>query len=253
MKISKTLVVASALVLAVAAFGQGAGRQGGAAGPQGPRQGGGMFRGGGARILLLPAVQKELKMTKDQITKAEAAFGRQGGPGAGAGGSVNRGGAQGGNQNRGGAGSTTQGGRGQGGPGAGMTDAQREQRRLETEKQVKGILNATQFTRYNQLTLQMSGASALLRPDVAKKVGLTTQQQTKIREIQQKQMESLRSRFQGGAQGGGQNRGGAGANGDMRAQFEKLRSETNTKILAVLSANQKKTWQGMLGTPFKFQ
>lgn len=199
-------------------------------------------------------------MTPAQIKKAQGTFGSQGGGGGLAvpGNRGSGGAAQGG---RGGAGATGQGGRGGGGQGGGqpMTPEQREQRRLETEKQIKGILNAKQFERYSQVTLQMQGPGALARKDVAAKVGLSAKQVDQIQKVQQAQMEALRNAFQNGggqgSQGGAQSgRGGAqggGSTDQMRQQFTKMREQTNSKILAVLSPAQKQKWQSLQGAPFK--
>ncbi|MBI5706828.1 MAG: hypothetical protein HZC36_07545 [Armatimonadetes bacterium] len=222
--------------------GAGGARMGGPGGQGGMRMGG-MGRAGGGRLLLNASVQKELKMTKAQIDKAQKTFGEGAGGGAGRG-------PGGGGPGGGGA----AGGRGQGGPGGGgMTDAQREQRRLDMEKQIKSVINATQFARYQQITLQIGGAGALTRPDIAKQVGITDKQVKQIRDIQQKQFESMRGQM-GGPGGGGRGPGGPPAGGgNMMAQFQKMREETNKKVMAVLTPQQKKKWESMLGSPFKLQ
>lgn len=281
MKIMRILV-AGVLALAISSIyaqgGGGAGargqggpgggaRMGGQGGPGGGMRMGGMGRGGG-RLLLNASVQKELKMTKAQIDKAQKTFGE--GAGGGMGGPGGGGAAGGRGQGGGGAaGGRGQGGPGGGGPGGGMSDAQREQRRLEMEKQIKSVINASQFARYQQITLQIQGAGALTRPDIAKQVGISDKQIQQIRDIQQKQFESMRGSFGGpggggGAGGRGQGGGGGAAGGrgpggppagaaNMMAQFQKMREETNKKVMAVLTAPQKKKWESMLGSPFKLQ
>lgn len=179
----------------------------------GPRGPGGMGRGG---LFQNDAVKKELKLTADQIKKIEAL--NQGGPG------------------------------GQRGPGAGQAQGQRDPQArakaaAERDAKIKGILNAAQYKRYHELRLQQMGPLALGDPETAKKLGLNKTQQDKIAEIQGKVMESLRAQFQGGGQPD---------RAKLMAAVEKARAEANTKVLAVLTAAQKKSWTEMLGKPFKF-
>lgn len=263
MKLSR-IVIAGLMSLAISAvWAQGGARPGGPGGR--PGQGGmrmGGFRGGGGRLLLNDKVQKELKMTKAQIAKADKLFGGQGGMGG-------PGGAQGGNRGGGAPGGARAGGPGGGGQGG---DAQREARRLATEKQVKSVIDAKQFARYRQIQLQLQGANVLTRADIAKEVGLTSAQVKKIEDIRQKQFQSMgfgappgggrppAGGNRGGARGGQPPAGGRGGppgasagGGDMRAQFQKMRDEMDKKILAVLTASQRQKWQSMLGPKFSLQ
>lgn len=224
---------------------QGGPPQGGFQGgpPQGGFQGGpGMMGGpmmrapGGPALLMQPDVQKELKLTDDQIQKIQEIV-RQGGPQGGPQGQGGRGGFQGGPpqggqgggfqggppqggqggfqggppQGRGGQGGPPQGGfqggppQGgfQGGPGGPGMGPQGDQRRQEMEKKIKGVLSGEQYTRYQELALQAEGARAILRPEIGEKLNLTDEQRDKIQEIMQA------NRPQGGPQGQG-GRGGQG-------------------------------------------
>lgn len=210
--INRAVVVTTLVATAGMAIAQGGG-PGGGRGQGGP--GGMMGRGGG--LLTRPEVKTELKITDAQSKKLEAALrpptGQQGG--------------------------------GQRGPG-GFDQAEMQKRNAERDAKIKGVLNATQYKRYHELRLQQSGPSALADPTVAAKVGVTKAQQDKIRAIQTKSMEAMRAQFQGG---------GAGERPDMdkmRAAFEKARKDTETKILATLTAAQKTKWTALLGKPFKF-
>lgn len=200
-------------LLAISAAAQ----RGGGQGP-GMRQGFGMA---GPRLLLNPQVQAELKMTEDQIAKVREALG---GPG--------------------GAGGRGAGGVGGGGFGGGDPQ-QREQMRLEQEKKIKEILTAEQYKRYQEISLQQEGPSAFARKEVADKLGLSDSQREKVNAILEEQRATMRDMFQGG--------GGGGDRQAMMETMQKLREETNAKLLAVLTAEQKKTWEAMLGKPFQFQ
>ena len=53
----------------------------------------------------------------------------------------------------------------------------------------------------------------------------------------------MRGQFQGGGQPDREK---------MRAAFEKMRKDTDAKILGTLNAAQKTKWTALLGKPFKF-
>jgi Spy/CpxP family protein refolding chaperone len=112
-------------------------------------------------------------------------------------------------------------------------------------KAIKDILTPAQEKRLEELTLQWMGPPALLWPDVAKKVGLTTQQQQKIRELEQAHSQKARETFQRG-------RNNPQEREKMLQQWVKLRKELDTKILALLTPAQKQKWQSLQGKPFTF-
>lgn len=213
-----TAVVAGALVLAsgmsVLAQPPGGGRGG-----RGP--GGGMF-GGPAFLLNMEAVQKELAVTdaqKEKITKlqeeARAAF------------------AGGGNFRD-------------------MSDEERaklrtqmEERAKKTEASVKAILDEKQFARLNELSIQQAGVMALSRPEVSEKLKLSDEQKTKIRDL-----------ASAGGPGGG--RGGFNPNATQEERQKAMeeararREKMNADVLAVLTAEQKKSFEDMQGKKFEF-
>jgi len=276
--------------------GQGGGQFGAPGAPGG--QFGGMRRGG--MILNRADVQKELQMTEDQIAKVRALMpappqgGPQGGGGfggqrgqAGQGGQGGAGGGQrGGQQGQGGVGGGQRGqGGGPGGPGAPGGPGGPGPNPAEMDAKVKEILNPNQYNRYKELELQFMGVSALLRDDVAKKVGLSEKQVSDIQAILRGGMRGPgapggaggaggQGGFRGGQQGGQQGQGGnaggqrggqgqAGAGG-QRGQggpgappnagaFEEMRKEQEAKVLAILTPQQKSTWESLKGKPFKFE
>ncbi|GBC90668.1 MAG: hypothetical protein N2045_10225 [Fimbriimonadales bacterium] len=103
------------------------------------------------------------------------------------------------------------------------------------------VLTDAQKKRLRELELQWQGPMALMNPEIAREVGLTQEQQSKIQGILQEQFQAMRERFQ---QGGGQP--------DPQA-FEKARQELENKILAVLTPAQREKWNQMLGKPFQFE
>lgn len=103
-----------------------------------------------------------------------------------------------------------------------------------SDSQVRDILSGEQYARYKQIQLQAAGPRAFLQPKVAEKLGLSEEQKEKIGEI----LRANRPRM-----------GQGGQRTDMKAHREMV---TN-KILQVLSSDQRKTWDGMVGAKFEFR
>jgi Spy/CpxP family protein refolding chaperone len=235
----KTLAVMCSLAIATLCGAQGHG---------GPPPGGGGFRGGpggpgGPNILMMQDVQKELNLTAQQKQAVEQLFQRggrrgqgefgppQGGPGG------EFGPPQGGPGGPGGEFGPPQGGpdAGPGGPGRMRPD--------DNEKKVKEILNGTQYARYQELTLQFRGPSAILSPETSEKLGVTEAQREKIRAA----LESMRP-------GPPPEMGAERPDPEqMFKEMEKKRADADKAILAVLTSEQRSKWETMLGKPFKFQ
>jgi Spy/CpxP family protein refolding chaperone len=109
-------------------------------------------------------------------------------------------------------------------------------------KALAGILKADQAKRLKQITLQTRGAQAFSDPEVQKALKLDDGQKDKLRKIAQESGQKMRELFQGG--------------GDMQEVMKKiaeLRKETMTKAAGVLTDEQKKTWKEMTGTPFELR
>jgi hypothetical protein len=209
------LTLGALMVLASPAWAQGQ-RRGGFGGPGG-------FGGGGAFFLRAPNVQKDMKLTDEQVGKVQ---------------------------------STLQSTREKHqGDFAGLRDASPEERRTKmasvnktiTEEVKKGLeLSDDQSKRFDQISLQTMGLQAFNDPSVAAKLSLTDDQKSKIREIS----------------GAGRGQGGRGAfNKDAseaeRAEARKKRAETSlanmTKALDTLTDTQKTTWKELIGTPIEIQ
>lgn len=196
------------LMLSMVAFGQPGGGPGGPGG-RGGRMGGMMM--GSGMLLRQEAVQKELSLTDEQKTKLKEAVPEGRGPG--------------------------------GGGGANFRDMSEEERAkameerakqaAETEKKIAGILDEKQNARLKQIRLQITGARAIMNEEVAKELGITEEQTTKIREA----MTALREEMQGG--GGG----GPGA-------FAEMAEKMNAKLMEQLTDEQKAKYKEMLGEPF---
>ena len=210
----RTLTIAVIAAASAVAIAQGGNpRPPGQAGPGGQpvqRQGGfGMGRSMGSAFILMRAdVQKELKLTATQKStvekKMQALMPK---------------------------------------PGAAGQRPDFKKLSDQAKAVVKSTLTAAQYKRYEELSLQMQGAGALGRDDIAAKLGLTAAQKQKIQTISKSAGDQMRQTFE-------KNRNNPDA---ARKAAESLRTSTNTKVLAVLTPAQKAKWLTMIGKPFTFQ
>lgn len=159
----------------------------------------------GPSLLLRPQVEQELKLSTDQISKIQALLPAPG--------------------------STPQ----------RMTAEERKQQ----ADQVKSILTPDQYTRYQQIVLQLAGPRALERKQVATELGLSADQVSQIRQIIASYQPSAPTAPAGGTAGPT-----GGAPGRAPRLTRAQREEMDGKILAVLTPDQKTKWQSMIGAPF---
>lgn len=213
-----SILVCSALLLATPVFAQpGGGGRGGF--------GGRGFGGGVSGLVGMAEVQKELGITDEQKTEITKVI-EESRPMRGAGG-FNREEFQ------------------------NLSEEERTKRFEEMRKQgeetakkveekVKGVLNEQQWTRLSELRIQREGVNALSRAEVAEKLALSDEQKKEIAKLN----EGLRPTFGRGAPGGGERPNFE----EIRAQREKVQKD----ILAVLSEDQKETFEKMQGAKFEF-
>lgn len=206
------MTVALAVAVAAPSWAQGRG--------QGRGFGGGMM-GGPLQILMIPAVQDELKLTEEQKTKLQQ-VGQE----------IRESGAQ---------------------FFQGLRDLSPEERQkkmqeyqVETTKKINAVLKEDQQKRLRQLVLQRQGVAIIAQDEeVAKQLKVTDDQKLKIRDISRAAGEERRALFQGGG-------GGGGISPETRAKMDEITKKTNEKIEAVLTDDQKKQWKELCGAPFKF-
>jgi len=123
-------------------------------------------------------------------------------------------------------------------------------RAQEQAKQAKDklaeILLPHQLERLEQISLQnslrMGLANALASEELAGKLKITDDQKSKIEGIRNDATASMREMFQGAGQG---NREG------LREKMEAARKETDTKVLGVLTDEQKAALEKMKGKAFE--
>lgn len=233
------LLAAFAVVAAIAGAQDGPPPQGG--GGYGGRPG--MEQGPGRRmgpppLFLRPDVQKELKLTDEQIEKLKSMMppppGARGGGGRGEGG-PREGGRQQGSARAGGGVGPQQGNREierRGGPPDGG----------RMDEQLAQVLSDSQLKRLKELRLQEMGAQALGRKELADKVGLSDEDRMRIRGMVEEAMESMP-------------RPEPGERPDpeaMHRAHEAMRAELNQRILSSLTSGQRAKWEALCGKPFKF-
>jgi Spy/CpxP family protein refolding chaperone len=111
----------------------------------------------------------------------------------------------------------------------------------ENDKEIASILKPEQVARLHQIENQTGGANALLSERNAEKLKLTDDQKSKVREVlasSREKMGELRGQFQNDREG-------------AMKKMQEIRAETNKSALAVLTDDQKKTWEELTGAPFE--
>ena len=248
-----------AVLVSSMAFAQQAGPRG-QGGPGGPGQGGpgqfgqgqrpGMMRGG-PMILQRPDVQKELKLSEEQIEKIRQLAPPMGRRGEGRDMPPDQG--------------QGQGRRGEGQPGGQPNPG-------EMEGKIKAILNESQYARYKEMEIQFVGASIVLREDIARNLQLSNEQVEKIRALLPGPGGPGGPGGQRGPGGQGERGGnggvaGAGAGqrppqggpggqrgpGQMPPMNDEFRKQQDERILAILTSQQREKFEAMKGKAFKFE
>ncbi len=184
---------------------------------QGGRGFGGM--GGGAFMLTQEPVQKELKFTDEQKSKAQDAI----------------------NEIR----------QAHMDEMAALREASAEERpakmatlnKAMTEEAIKALgLKEEQVKRFHQISLQAQGARAFSQKEVAEKLKITDDQKKEIGELVTASGAQAREIFMNA----GDNRE------EAMKQITALNKETNTKVHALLKDDQKAAWKEMTGAPFEY-
>ena len=128
---------------------------------------------------------------------------------------------------------------------AGHDQGGETRRRLEAKvfASLKGIVGIDRLKRLDQLVLQHQGLDALLLPEIAQKLKLDAKQREEIRRIFKETLKAIEEL---------KKQGGADEKKDMTEQITKLRTEGRDRLVDVLTEEQKKQWNEMLGNDFDF-
>lgn len=110
----------------------------------------------------------------------------------------------------------------------------------ENEKALGKLLKPDQDKRLKQISYQQQGAQAFANPDVAKALGLTDAQKAEIQKINEDSREQMREIFQGGP-----------PDEEGRKKMQEIRKAASEKSMKVLAGEQKTKWKEMQGQPFK--
>lgn len=116
-------------------------------------------------------------------------------------------------------------------------------RSKEIDKQVGEILGVDRSKRLKQIRLQVMGPSAILMsPEVSSDLGVTESQRE---DLQSSLRDSMREVF-GALRSAGEDEAA------RKKIMTEMRAEQEKKVLAVLTTEQKKKWEQMLGPPIGF-
>jgi Spy/CpxP family protein refolding chaperone len=123
-----------------------------------------------------------------------------------------------------------------------LQDAERKNKidelRRANQKFIEENLSDAQRKRLDQITLQVTGLQQLNRPEVAKRLNLTEEQQTKFSAMRKAARKSLEAIFAAGGEG-------------KNEKLAELRAEIDKKIGAVLTDEQKAKVREAVGEPFR--
>ena len=210
MNLRNSVVMVAALLVLPA--GMAMAQFGGRGGMRGPN--------GGMQMLRMPEVQKELKLTPDQIALFDA---KQ-------------------QEVRDALRALYPGGYAQ------MTPEERKQRaEKQQELQDKAVADIL-FLRYHQLDLQQQGPVAITRKSVADELKLTDDQQKKVTDLRT-QADADRSAAMQGVDFRNMSDTDRQA---LMTKMQDIQKAEGDKILALLTDAQKAQWKTMQGTPFTF-
>lgn len=123
--------------------------------------------------------------------------------------------------------------------------------RLDQEKRLGSILDSRQMARIKQLDLQRSGIRAILQPGVQEELRLSGEQRSRVDGIMASEGESFRSGFQDLSPSGAMVMTAA-MREETRRRFGDIWKATDQKLNNVLTDGQRRQFQTMQGTPFRF-
>ncbi len=202
--------------------GQGQGRGGGQFG--GGMQGMGGFGAGPSSLAARPDVQTELKLSADQKTKVQAISDKMR------------------EERR----AAFQGGGGGGGQDMQARMAEMQKMSAKYDAEVLAVLTPEQTARIKQLAVQMAGANYPMGEEGQKALGVTSDQQSKLRALQDKQREAMMALME-------RMRNQELDFQSMGAEREKMDKIMAEEVGKILTAEQKAKWEELKGKAFTFQ
>ena len=123
---------------------------------------------------------------------------------------------------------------------------------IESSRQeVSTVLNAEQLNRLKQILLQVNGAEALQDKEVAKQVGLTAEESTKLQNLLAQTNDKLRGII-GTARSSDPNQTQKIIGANTRSA-EKIDDHAQSQYLGVMTAEQKQKLEALRGAPFTLE
>ncbi len=116
--------------------------------------------------------------------------------------------------------------------------AKMQEYQKDLQDKLNTVLNDSQKARMKEIRLQVRGTAALSDKEVAESLKLTDDQVNKIKDLNKSLADARTAAFSGGGR----------PDQDAMDKLTKLRTETNEKILAVLTSDQKTQFEKMQGT-----
>jgi hypothetical protein len=113
-------------------------------------------------------------------------------------------------------------------------------------KKMEEILIPPQLDRLHEIQIQQQGASSLMVGFVAEKLQLSADQKESLKKIAEEGQNKMREQMQGMFAGGFDE----GSREKMREAMEKFRKEQDDSLLAVLTPDQKESFEKMKGEAF---
>jgi Spy/CpxP family protein refolding chaperone len=129
----------------------------------------------------------------------------------------------------------------------GLRDLKEEERKQKFEELAKkgnqflaDTLKPEQAKRLKQITIQIEPLRAAHDPEVAKDLGLTEEQKTKIKDISEDTRKQAGEVFRG-----------EGSREEKAGKIKELRKGARDKFTEVLTPEQRTKWKELAGEPFK--
>jgi Spy/CpxP family protein refolding chaperone len=126
----------------------------------------------------------------------------------------------------------------------------RKKMQEENAKFQKDALTEEQNKRLKQIGYQVGGIAVFSTEDVAKELKITDEQKEKFKNIAD-QLRKDRQEVTGGGGGGGGGGRRPMISPDQQKKIDALVKEATEKAHDVLTADQKKTWESMIGAKFE--
>jgi Spy/CpxP family protein refolding chaperone len=121
----------------------------------------------------------------------------------------------------------------------------------EQTKELKGILDEKQMKRLKQIQLQQRGPMAFNDEAVQKDLKITDDQKDKIKTINEDAMAEMREAGQNAFQPDATDEEKKAAFKKLREKMTEINKETMKKVEGVLTDEQKKAWKEMVGEKFE--